>query len=351
MSRRQTVAAHFSRQLTAKIAFAALFALSFCFAQTQTARAADKKPNYGRIEIATEPGGFPLLVDGKPAGETTASARLLDLPPGPHTVEVSFPNGGRWVREFNVVAGRKNCVALRYNARLIPVATSPCPYPVNVTAPASVTDGDTITFSSDVAYGGNSALNYTWTVSPPSAKIISGAGTPTITVDSTGLGQQSVTAILVVDDGSGESSCRQTAQAATNVIRIPPPPPLNCYDCFVPGARDEIKARLDNFASELARTPDATGYIITYGGRTSRTDQGDRLGAFARDYLVRERGIDQSRLVTVNGGYRESDYMELWIVPQGAQPPQAKPSVQPGDVRPAPGTTQPSRRRGSRRRR
>lgn len=351
MFRRRPVATLLSRTLTAKLAFAFLFALAFCLTQTATARA-DKKPNYGRIEIATEPGGFPLLVDGKPAGETTAApARLLDLPPGPHTVEIMFPNGGRWVREFNVVAGRKNCVALKYNARVIPIPKLPCPYPVNVSAPASVTDGDTITFSSDVNYTGSSALNYTWTISPPSAKILSGVGTPTITVDSTGLGQQTITAILVVDDGSGESTCRQTAQAATNVIRIPPPPELTCFDCFVPGARDEVKARLDNMAIQLQNTPGATGYIIAYGGRTSRAGQADLLGSFARDYLTRERGIDSGRLVIINGGYRETDYLELWIVPQGAKPPQATPTVQPGDVRPAPGSATPRGRRGSRRRR
>ena len=40
-------------------------------------------------------------------------------------------------------------------------------------------EGDTITFSSDVSYSGSSALNYTWTVSPPTARILTGAGTPT----------------------------------------------------------------------------------------------------------------------------------------------------------------------------
>ncbi len=59
-----------------------------------------RNPTYGRIKISTNPGGYPVLIDGQPAGSTTASERLLDLPAGPHTVEIIFPNGERWMREF-----------------------------------------------------------------------------------------------------------------------------------------------------------------------------------------------------------------------------------------------------------
>src|SRR3712207_4553867 len=109
------------RAQTVKISFSILFALSFCFALgagVPTARA-DKKPAYGRINVSTTPGGYPLLIDDKPAGETTVQARLLDLPPGPHKVEIIFPQGNRWVREFNVVAGRQNCISLNYRARAV----------------------------------------------------------------------------------------------------------------------------------------------------------------------------------------------------------------------------------------
>jgi len=74
----------------------------------------------------------------------------------------------------------------------------------------------------DVAYNGSSPLNYTWTVSPGNAKLLSGAGTPTIHIDSTGLAGQRITATLVVDDGSGDPICRQSSQAST---LVPPTPP------------------------------------------------------------------------------------------------------------------------------
>lgn len=343
-------AARNARASFAKIAVSILFALSFCFALTAPTTLADKKPAYGRINVSTTPGGYPLLIDGQPAGETTTQARLLDLPPGPHTVEIVFPNGNRWVREFNVVAGRQNCIALNYRARAVVAPELPCPYPVNVSAPSSVNEGDTITFASDVNYSGSSALNYTWTVSPPSARIISGAGTQTITVDTTGLGKQSVTAILVVDDGSGEATCRQTAQAMTSVIGGTPPPIVpRKFDEFPSIAYDDDKARFDNFAIELQNNPDARGYIITYSGRTSRAGQAERLADRARSYLTQTRGVDTSRLEVVNGGYRDADSYELWIVPQGAQAPQPSPTISAGEARPAPATNSAPRRRSRRR--
>lgn len=305
-----------------------------------------KTPSYGRIELSTNPGGYPLLIDGKPSGMTTTTATVLDLSPGRHTVEVQMPNGSRWVHEFNIIAGRKNCIVLSYVPRPITVPKSPCPYPVNVSAPSNVNDGDTISFSSDVAYGGSSALNYTWTVSPAGAKILSGAGTPTITVDTTGLGHQRVTAILVVDDGSGERTCRQTAMAATNVL-APAPPPVQPrkFDEFPLLAFDDEKARLDNLAIELQNTPTAQGYIIVYAGRTSRPGQAQRLGDRTRGYLIHQRGIDPSRIMIVNGGVRDRDFFEVWIVPQGAQPPQPTPNASTGYTPPP---SAPARRRSRR---
>jgi hypothetical protein len=37
--------------------------------------------------------------------------------------------------------------------------------------------------------------------------------------------------------------------------------------------------------------------------------------------------------VVLNGGFREDDCVELWIVPSGATPPRPRPTVQPGDTR------------------
>lgn len=333
-----------SNSLRAMKTFAILAALSFLLIYPSASAHAKKRPNYGEIELSTNPGGFPLLIDGKPSGETSTSVRVIPLEPGRHSLEIQMPNGARWVREFNVTAGRRQCLVLNYRPKRITIEKSPCPYPVNVSAPTAVNDGDLIAFASDVAYGGTSPLNYTWTVSPAEAKIVSGAGTPTITVDSTELGNRTVTAILVVDDGSGDPVCRQRAQASTNVVpRAKPPVNCRAFDQFPSVAFDDDKARFDNLAIELQNAPDDQAYIFVYAGSRSQTGQADRLGNRAIDYLVNQRGLDSRRVTIINGGYRETDYIEIWICPPGAQPPQATPTVQPGEVTPV--SERPTRRR------
>jgi hypothetical protein len=320
-----------------KLAFVALVALAFfAAAPGATANAKSKKAKYGTIKILSTPTGLPISVDGKSYGETTTDYRAIDLDPGLHTVVITMPNGQRWTREIDLAAGRIKCVAVNYRPAPPPLTKSPCPYPVNISAPTVVNEGEIITYTADSAYSGTAGLNYTWTVTPAAAHVVSGAGTPTITVDSTGLGGQRITATLVVDDGSGDPMCRQTAQASTNV----PPPEKRIivgreFDTCCSCSYDDQKARLDNLAVELQNDPTTTTYIFAYGGRTSPVGQADRLITRARDYLVSQRGVDASRIVMSNGGFREEDCLEVWIVPQGANPPQPTPTVQAGDVRPS----------------
>lgn len=319
------------------LAFAVLLVLPLLLlSSASSAYAKPKKAKHGTIKILSTPGGLLLTIDGKPQGETTTEYRAIDLDPGVHNVEIRLPNGQNWSRAIDLPAGRVKCVVVNYRP-LPPVAKSPCPFPVNVSAPQQVNEGEIITYAADVNYTGTAGLKYTWTVSPATARVISGAGTPTITVDSTGLAGQQITATLVVDDGSGDALCLQSVQAFT---RVPPHEKRvivgrefdTCCSC----SYDDQKARLDNLAVELQNDPTMTTYLFAYGGRTSQSGQADRLLARARDYLVNQRGIDASRIVMINGGFREEDCVEAWVVPQGATPPQPSPTVQPGDVRPAP---------------
>jgi len=336
--------------ISLKAAVIGLMAIAFVLASTSSTAYASKKVKYGQLEISTNPGGFPLRIDGQPQGDTSTTVRVIELQPGHHNIEILLPNGGKWVRDFDIERARKVCVNLNYHPKKYTVAKSPCPYPVNISAPVSVNDGDLITFTSDVAYSGSAPLTYTWTVSPADARIVSGAGTATITVDSTNLGNQRVMATLVVDDGSGDAMCRQNAQAATNVVKKEmPPPECKVFDQFQSVAFDDDKARLDNLAIELQNTPDSIAYIIVYGGRTSRTGQADRLGQRTVDYLTAQRGVDAHRVVIINGGYRDTDFIEIWVCPPGAKTPQPTPTVNPGDVQPAQDRTRPRKpgRRGS----
>src|SRR5829696_7388780 len=98
-----------------RAAFAAFLALAACAALLLTTGAEAKKqknrknqqPTTGRIEVSTQPGGYPITIDGQPAGETTDYVRAIELEPGAHTVDIVFPNNTRWTQVFNIVAGRK----------------------------------------------------------------------------------------------------------------------------------------------------------------------------------------------------------------------------------------------------
>jgi hypothetical protein len=316
------------------VLFLAVFAF-FAFASASDVSAKPKKAKYGTIKILTNPGGLLLTIDGVPRGESLTEYRAFDLNPGIHNVSVTLPNGKLWTREIEVPAGRIKCVVVNYRP-LPPLPKSPCPYPVNVSAPQTVNEGEIITFAADVTYGGNEGLKYAWTVNPTAAKVISGAGTPTITVDSTGLGGQRVIAMLVVTaEGSTDPTCRQSAQSVA-VVTAPERKVIvarefdECDNCTF----DDQKARLDNLAVELQNDPSTKAYIIAYGGRYSPIAQVEMLMKRSRDYIVEQRGIDASRLVVVNGGFREEDSVELWIVPAGAAAPRATPTIQASEVKP-----------------
>jgi len=317
-----------------KFGFAVLFALAFFAVQTSTVSAKPKKAKNSTIKILTNPGGLLLTIDGKPRGETLTEYREIDLEPGVHNVQVTLPNGQFWIREIDVPAGRIKCVVVNYKP-LPPLPKSPCPFPLNVSAPKQVTEGEIITFTADVSYTGTAPLKYTWRVTPSSANVISGLGTPTLNVDSTGLGGQRVTATLTADDGSADPACVQTVQAVSVITArksiIGGSYEFDeCKGCTF----DDQKARLDNFVVELQKDPSTRGYIIAYGGRMSPVGQVNKLMSRARDYAVTQRGIDASRLVVVNGGFREEDSVELWIVPSGAAAPHPTPTVQAGEVNP-----------------
>jgi hypothetical protein len=316
-----------------KFAFAALLAFTFFVAFTATeVSAKPKKAKYGTIKILSTPGGLLLTIDGKPHGETLTEYRAFDLDPGVHSVVITLPNGTFWTRDIELPAGRVKCVVVNYHP-LPPLPKSPCPFPVNISAPQQVKEGEIITYSADVAYSGTSSLRYNWKVTPANARIISGLGSPTLNVDSTGLGGQRITATLTADDGSSDPTCAQSAQAVAIIVPIEKVSIVarefdECDKCTF----DDQKARLDNLAVELQNDPSTRAYIIAYGGRMSPLGQVEMLMKRSREYLVAQRGIDASRLVVVNGGFREEDNVELWLVPSGAAAPKATPTVQAGEV-------------------
>ena len=140
--------------------------MTFCGALPSATTYAKKrtKPNYGTLKIQSNPAGLDLQIDGKASGKTTADLTSIErLDPGLHTVVITLPDGQQWRRDIDLPAGRIKCVSINYRPNA-PVAVSLCPFPVKLSAPSQVSDGEVITYAAEVNYNGAAGLLYTWTV-------------------------------------------------------------------------------------------------------------------------------------------------------------------------------------------
>ena len=214
---------------------------------------------------------------------------------------------------------------------------APCPQ-VSVSCPSDVEQGSPITFTASVTGGDTSVTGtYNWSVS--AGTISSGQGTSTITVDTTGIGGQTVTAS--VDVGGYPPACATTASCSTQV-KTPIVVTPRKFDEYGNIRFNDEKARLDNFAIQLQNEPGSEGYIIAYG---TCAGEGQARADRAKNYLVNTRGVDAARIFTIDGGCRADLTVELWIRPTGATAPAA---TMDGNVDPCPECRRAPRRRGRR---
>ena len=290
--------------------------------------AADKKDtkrpkNTGILTVRTTPVSYPVKVDGQLVGMSgVGSPAEFYLTPGVHQLDVEGPDGKRYSKEIEIKRDVKNCICLKIVEETTKRA---CPYNIQLDGPGSVMEGDLITFASfNTVTAGAVPVIYNWAVTPSTVNITSGLGTPSITIDTTGMGGQTITANLDVNDGVFDATCRQRISVPTNIEKKPPPPSPVKFDEFESLAFDDDKARLDAFAIELQNNPDSQGYIIMYQGTDKlsiKSRNVDKLSKRTLDYLVKTRGLDPRRIVITNWGSRAKTMYELWIIPPGAQPP------------------------------
>jgi len=262
---------------------------------------------------AVSPGGNPIKYkwttsDGAIICEgPVVTWNLAGLKPGYHKASLDIQSVGNdgTCQAFSSVSVLVNpCAEVR------PV----CPA-IEISCPTNVATDQPLTFTSKYSGGvpANVAPVYNWTLS--AGTIIEGQGTDTIKVDTKGLGGQTVRASLSM--GGYNLEC-----AADCAVTIPLPKMVSRkFDEFPDIAHNDEKARLDNFGIELQNDPTSTGYVIVYPGRTSkRAEVQDHFGRVI-DYLVNSRGMDASRIKTIEGPKRDQLHVELWLTPQGATAP------------------------------
>ena len=270
---------------------------------------ADETSRIGLMATASSPVGGALNYKwttngGKLTGQgANPTWDLAGVAPGVYQAVVEVDDG----RELNCVA---------FSSISIVVTECPPPPPeivcptVSITCPERGTEEAPITFTANLT-GGTATIkpSYHWTVS--AGQIISGQGTSSITVDTKGVGGQSIRADLEVG-GFGTPCPANCATAIETIIRS------RKFDEYYDIARNDEKARLDNYAIQLQSEPGTQGYIIVYPSRRARANDAQAPATRISDYLVNSRGIDASRFTITIASPREDWLFELWIVPQGA---------------------------------
>jgi hypothetical protein len=200
-----------------------------------------------------------------------------------------------------------------------------------VTSPAEVKKGDNLTFTVNVSGGDpNVTPTYNWTIS--ASTIESGQGTSTIQVNTREIeGETNVTA--TVEIGGFSRACGYGSTVASATTTILKKPEARKLDEFSKLKAEEEDSRLLNLKLNIDQEASmAKGYIIAYGAPNSRQGVAQKAADKAKNYLVKKYGVDPTLIVAVDGGYREQETLELWLVPDGAEPPKPTPSIKPSPM-------------------
>ncbi|MFV0387446.1 MAG: hypothetical protein ACK5NT_01730 [Pyrinomonadaceae bacterium] len=177
-----------------------------------------------------------------------------------------------------------------------------------VDPPVAVKSGETLTFTANVSGGSGDEPTYTWSVDKGS--IVSGQGTSTIVVSTTGLEDTTVTATV---DVGGQCKTRDSTASGSGLVQGTPD--ASMINEFGKLPNDEVRAQVDQLFIELQNNPGAMGYIVNTGSSKE---------VAAREKLIKNhvsmRGYDGDRLVFVNGGRASTINTRFWLVPVGADP-------------------------------
>jgi outer membrane protein OmpA-like peptidoglycan-associated protein len=187
------------------------------------------------------------------------------------------------------------------------------------TSPSTVRAGQPVTITCTGQSPDNRPLTYSFVAT-------AGRLTPQqnqATLDTAGLPAGTVTVTSTVTDDRGLSATTRN----TITVEVPPPPPqasrlneIQFRDRRRPSRVDnEAKAILDDVALRLQREPDARAVIVGNNEANERNGQrvAQQRAVNTKDYLVRQKGIDASR-IEVRTGDAGTRSAVIWIVPQGA---------------------------------
>lgn len=188
--------------------------------------------------------------------------------------------------------------------------------------PSSVNPGDSSTITANGVSPQNRPLTYSYSATAGS---ITG-NTSTATLSTAGAAPGTITVTCNVVDDKGQTA----SQTTTVTVNAPPPPPAPTTSnlCSINFDRDkhrptrvdnEAKACLDDISLNLQRSSDAKLAVV--GNAAGGERMGNKLAAEravnTKDYLVKEKGIDASR-VSVYTGTQDGKTVTTTLIPAGA---------------------------------
>jgi hypothetical protein len=266
--------------------------------------------------------GVPGL-KGSGASASLDSAATGALAPGIYTLKADMKEG-KPGKEGAKPGETANCSA-NFTVKAYEPPTVGCS-----ASPGTINPGDKSTITASGVSPQNRPLTYTWSAA---SGVINGSGN-TATFDSTGAPTGLVAITCNVSDDKGHAATAETGVtiAAPYVAPVPHTQAL-CSISFDKDAKrptrvdNEAKACLDQVALDLGNHADAKVVVVgeaTTSEKTPRKAKHAKLENFAalravnaKEYLVKEKGIDASR-VSVATGSIEGQTVEDYLVPAGA---------------------------------
>ncbi len=248
---------------------------------------------------------------------STANVDTGSLQPGSYTVTGHVTEGNK--------AGESADCTAQFTVKPFEPPTVSCS-----ANPSTVKPGDSSTITAQGVSPQNRPLTYSYQAS---AGTISGSGT-TATLSTTGAPAGAITVTCSAADDKG-----QTASATTtvNIEQAPPPAPQVQQLCTIQFDHDkrrparvdnDAKGCLDDVALNAQRSSDATLVVVGNTAPEPTPAKGKRHAKVepnlaaqravnTKDYLVKEKGIDASR-ISVRTGTTGTNEVDNYLVPAGA---------------------------------
>ncbi len=239
---------------------------------------------------------------------STATIDTKSAAPGTYTIKGHISEG-------NKPGEMTDCTA-SYTIKAFEPPTISCS-----ASPSSVNPGDSSTVTASATSPQNRPLTYSY--SSTAGSISGTSSTATLTTAGAAPGTITVTCNVVDDKG-------QTASSTTTVsVAAPVVPKVSTSNlCSINFDRDkrrparvnnEAKACLDDIALNLQRTSDAKVAVV--GNAAGTEKMGPKLAAEravnTKAYLVKEKGIDSSR-ISVYTGTTDGKTVNTTLIPAGA---------------------------------